>query len=434
MPDRRWDLLLVCLAVYVLTTIGRVHQLFAFLLPLKPALVSGGLTIVLFLLDRSRERRLAPVWAARTTKCVVGLLVLMALSVPGALWPGNSFELLTDAFVKTVTMYVVMVAATRGLRDVQRLSLVYFFGAATYAAVVLTRFQLTDASWRLGNLYYYDANDFATLAVTTMPLGLYLLTTRQSLALRLAVLPGLAVLGVVFVRSGSRGGFLALLTVTLFFLLRYTAVRARWRVVGTAVLATLLVAVASDRYWEQMHTIVKADEDYNRTSETGRIHIWQRGIGYMLRHPLLGVGAGNFPVAEGTISSLATRQTWGKGVRWSAPHNTYVQVGAELGVPGLLLFMAVLTYTFAALHRIQRSSGTVPGNGQGARPLAQSLTASLIGFTVGAFFLSLAYGEMLYTLAGLAIALHKVALPSPPRRGPRSRVPPPAHLLRQGQW
>ena len=39
----------------------------------------------------------------------------------------------------------------------------------------------------------------------------------------------------------------------------------------------------------------------------------------------------------------------------------------------------------------------------------RSLAVSLIGFVVGAFFLSLAYTEMLYTLIALAAGLQKVA-------------------------
>jgi hypothetical protein len=35
--------------------------------------------------------------------------------------------------------------------------------------------------------------------------------------------------------------------------------------------------------------------------------------------------------------------------------------------------------------------------------------ASLIGFVVGAFFLSLGYSEMLYTLIAMAVGLRKVA-------------------------
>jgi hypothetical protein len=45
--------------------------------------------------------------------------------------------------------------------------------------------------------------------------------------------------------------------------------------------------------------------------------------------------------------------------------------------------------------------------------LSPPLTAALLGFVVGSFFLSLAYSEMLYTLVALAVGLRKVsALPA----------------------
>jgi multisubunit Na+/H+ antiporter MnhC subunit len=43
------------------------------------------------------------------------------------------------------------------------------------------------------------------------------------------------------------------------------------------------------------------------------------------------------------------------------------------------------------------------------RPLAQALTGALIGFAVGAFFLSLAYTDALYTLVALAAGLRRSA-------------------------
>ena len=156
---------------------------------------------------------------------------------------------------------------------------------------------------------------------------------------------------------------------------------------------------ASDQYWEQMQTIT-SDSDYNHTSESGRLQIWGRGIGYMLQNPVLGVGPDNFSTAEGTLSPLAKRQQYGVGVRWNAPHNSYVQIAAELGIPGFLLYVAVIVSAFRALGR--------------AAPLTSALTASLLGFVVGSFFLSLAYSEMLYTLVALAVGVRKVtcALPS----------------------
>jgi O-antigen ligase len=116
---------------------------------------------------------------------------------------------------------------------------------------------------------------------------------------------------------------------------------------------------------------------------------------------------GNFQTAEGTLSPQARRSEYGRGVRWGAAHNTFVQIGAEVGIPGLLLFLALLANLFLALRRVGRRAKRA-GATDVAR-LAQTLTAALVGFVVGGFFLSLAYADMLYTLAALAMGLAKVA-------------------------
>jgi putative inorganic carbon (HCO3(-)) transporter len=145
---------------------------------------------------------------------------------------------------------------------------------------------------------------------------------------------------------------------------------------------------------------ITSDTDYNQTAETGRLQIWSRGIGYMLQNPVLGLGPGNFQTAEGTLSPMAERQQFGIGVRWNAPHNSFVQVAAELGMPGVALYVAVIVSAFRALRR-------------SADPLTPALIASLLGFVVGSFFLSLAYSEMLYTLVALSVAVQKVSCELP---------------------
>jgi O-antigen ligase len=106
--------------------------------------------------------------------------------------------------------------------------------------------------------------------------------------------------------------------------------------------------------------------------------------------------------------------------RWNAAHNSFIQIGAELGVVGLLLFVAIIASAFVALRRSR------PRDRDGVDPqdrrtqLSQVLTASLIGFVVGAVFLSLAYSEMLYTLVALAVGLRKVTSRAEPE-GPEAR-------------
>jgi O-antigen ligase len=155
-----------------------------------------------------------------------------------------------------------------------------------------------------------------------------------------------------------------------------------------------------------MSTITSHD-DYNRTSESGRLQIWARGLGYMMSNPVLGLGPGNFQAAEGTLSPYAVRQQYGIGVRWNAAHNSFIQAGAELGLVGLVLFVGVIATTFAALRRAGGSERARHGGRMRETSLTPALTAALLGFVVGSFFLSLAYSEMLYTLVALAVGLQK---------------------------
>jgi probable O-glycosylation ligase (exosortase A-associated) len=407
--------LLIALAAYVLTAVGRIHQLFGFLMPLHLVLLSSGLAVGCYIATRHRARRLGPVLHDPTTRCVLGLALWMTLSVPGALWPGGAFEELTGEFGKMAAMYLVLVAGIRGFKDVERIAFVYLMAVGIYAAVVLSRFGVGASEWRLGMLEYYDANDFATLAVMALPLGVYFMVRSGPLWRRLLSALLLVFLVTAFIWAGSRGGFLALLAVGAFLLLRYDAIHVRWRVLATALLVFVFAAAATDTYWEKMRTILQPKDDYNITTEEGRIQVWKRGIGYMLRNPILGVGAGNFPTAEGTISPRARAAYTGRGWKWSVSHNSYVQVGAELGIPGLILFLLMFWRAFAALRAVQRRQPRSP-----PAQLAQTLAACLIGYTVGGFFLSLAYRDLLYMLIALAVGLRKrlpavVASPRPVR-------------------
>jgi len=334
--------------------------------------------------------------------------VWAALSVPAALNQGVAFSVVTD-LAKVVLMYAVLAGSVRSLRDVERLTLVYFGVTVLYTAVVLSRFELSGDSWRLDRLYYYDGNDLATLIASAMPLGLYVVLTQRRLVVRGLALVGLVVLAVGEIRSGSRGGFLACLAVVAFVLLRLTTVPARARLAGLVVVLVVVGATSTDKYWTQMQSIAHPNEDYNTTSDAGRMKTWERGLVYMVSHPVLGVGAGNFPVAEGTISPLARLQERGIGVRWGAAHNSFLQVGAELGIPGLLLFIGLLATAFISLRRVARRALTASPPAGDVSRLAQSLMAALVGWVVGAFFLSLAYTDMLYTLVALVVALAKIS-------------------------
>jgi O-antigen ligase len=74
---------------------------------------------------------------------------------------------------------------------------------------------------------------------------------------------------------------------------------------------------------------VKSVLDISETSNARRIEIWKASLQSILKHPLLGVGIGNFPVVVG--EDLARAKAG------SSAHNLYLNIAAEMGVLALLI-------------------------------------------------------------------------------------------------
>ncbi|OLC77094.1 MAG: hypothetical protein AUH78_05230 [Gemmatimonadetes bacterium 13_1_40CM_4_69_8] len=430
-----WDAVQLSLAAALFLMVWRFQSLF-------PSLAFYGLTfaatpvaLFVFWLDRDPRRRLSNL-NQPVVRAALGILVLVVLSIPTSLVPPRrSLEFLL-AHLLTVALMLLVAASVRGLVDLRRLVWLQVAGVTIFSAVVVARSPMGSEGRLLITASYADPNDLSLLIVSILPLTVYLwrpagLLTRSLLAACAAFL--MMTLG----NTGSRGGFLGLLAVAAYLLLGFRGISRAKRVSAAALLAILLVVLASDRYFARMQTMLHPSTDYNWSgrSEDGRLEVWTRGIGYMLDHPVFGVGAGAFTTADGALATqFAVRRQHGGRFKSSAPHNSLLQIGAEIGVLGLILFVALLIGAFRALSRIRR------GPAGEAAFLAQALIGSLVGFVVAAFFLSHAYSPFLYVLLGMSVGLAKIA--SPPRaprlvaRPPRPRLvsPPPPRMGSPGAF
>ena len=116
-------------------------------------------------------------------------------------------------------------------------------------------------------------------------------------------------------------------------------------------------------------------------------------------NPMTGVGLHNF-------KPLMPRYAPGESVVTLA-HNTYIELTAELGVPGVLAFVAVLVTSFRRLNKVRRSALR---NGRGELAiLALGLQAGIISFAGSAIFLTAWWDKLVWLLIFSGFALDRLS-------------------------
>lgn len=405
LPRQRVDAVSGAVLVYLLVAVAQVNAFIPLLRILRPGITAALLSVALIVADGSRAR--SAQWLTDfTSRCVLLLTTWSVLTIPMALFPGVAWRGFSENFVKVVVLYSVIVLSVRSMRDVQRLVAGFGLGGAFYCLYVWRSGQMTAMGDRVTNLSGsgYDPNDFAAFAVGCVPFLLYVAGSRLPVWTRLAAIPGLGLVLIGIVLSGSRGGLLGLSVAIALILWRFDAL-SRWlRIAGVIAGTGFIAATASDAWWDRMATLLNPSEDYNMTADVGRTAVWKRGLGYFAQRPLTGVGAENFPVAEGVLNPLLEREQYGIGVSRLAAHNSFIQILTELGVPGIALFLGTIGGALMAIERGLRLAGRRPSP---ERALGHALTASLAGVLVCAIFLSHGYSAMLYSLFALAVAFEK---------------------------
>lgn len=198
----------------------------------------------------------------------------------------------------------------------------------------------------------------------------------------------------------SRGGFLSVgAVVGIQFLRSHHKFRT---FAAIALSAALILPVLPEQFWERMRTITAPSEERD-ASQQSRLHFWQVAIAMANDRPLLGVGHSGYPRAY-------NQYDWseGKYLTNRAVHSSWFGVLAELGYPGLVLFVLIIFSSLRACRRVRKMAnrGEVPKT---MAAYAVALESSLVAFIVGGSFVSFHYCEMLWHFFGLTVALERAA-------------------------
>jgi len=265
----------------------------------------------------------------------------------------------------------------------------------------------------------YDRNDMALMFNIALPLILWTAAAVRDRWFRIVCVVLAIVTVWAIIATTSRGGLVALGAVSLATLFRFSGIGNFGRFVAMACVA-LLLSLAPESYWERMSSMLNPGEDYNITSETGRLQVWQRGWEHFLNHPMTGVGANNFQLAERSLNRPGVVYQEGK-----SSHNSPLEILAETGLPGLLAWLAMILFCMTALFKAARDFR------RSANPedrifgsLSEAVALCFLAYLVGGFFLTHGYSNALLQLVALTAGLQLTAERSARRRRPE----PKAHL------
>jgi putative inorganic carbon (HCO3(-)) transporter len=204
----------------------------------------------------------------------------------------------------------------------------------------------------------------------------------------------------------SRGAGFGLMAAGLAFLMWHGRLTRTLAAVVLAGLAILAVALGPRRLVDL--AISQSGPEMAR-NVSGRVELWSRAIYAIQDVPFTGMGMNVF---RKVMPRLYPTYLSTPDLDVAHAHNHLLQVALDLGIPGLIAYVAIWLTVAALLVRTYRRSATPI-----ARTLAGGLGAGLIAhFTFSltdAIPLGAKVGVLFWLTLALAVALHQVMLPPP---------------------
>jgi putative inorganic carbon (hco3(-)) transporter len=328
----------------------------------------------------------------REINCVLLLLLTGLVSIPLAFNKTAAFFGFNE-FLKVVLMFIVMVNVLRTEKRLRAMLLLALITSCIVSAAAVNDYRLglflrdlanNRIRGSIGNLFD-NPNDLALHLVTMVPLAFGMLLASRG-GLKKLFFAGCTVLIIVGdIATFSRGGFIGLVCVGAVLAWRLAKSNKFLIATGLPIALLLFLLFAPGGYRSR---IASTTDD----SGIARREELKRSLFVAIHHPLFGVGINNYILFSDVNH---------------ATHNAYTQVASEMGFPALLIYVLFLITPLKGLRRISRATSASRHTSR-YYYLAVGLEASLVGYMVSSFFLSVAYLWYVYYLVGYAICFRRL--------------------------
>lgn len=350
----------------------------------------------------SMVRRVPPITWTPISSGVVAIVITMILSLVTAVDPRWGY---TDT-VGVIMLAVMTHLIYQAVKEKDLPWMIRVMATITILVLVWTLFTqrkegffvTLDHAWQQRTSgAYNDPNAWSTALLTVCPMIIAGLAADEDHKVSTPLLIGmLATFPLCILQSMSRAGLLSFVIIAPG--IAYTLRKRKALLVGAGIALVIVLPMIINldavllRYRTLVDPTLEADLGHGSLRE--RKALLDAGIKIFMENPYLGVGTGLFRVHASYVSA---------GEVWKIAHNSYINVAAEQGVPGLLshLWLGGLLYR-AAWNAAVRSHSEL------TRSLGQGFLLSLLAFSAMAFTLNLATFAAAWFMLSLGLVVGRL--------------------------
>jgi putative inorganic carbon (hco3(-)) transporter len=337
-------------------------------------------------------------WAAAPLAALVFYwfwLLIGAVTSPAQEEAWLTFEVLSKVFIPMLVGFTLINSIDRLKQLAWVLVLSHGFLALQFNHQYLS-YGIDSDEWIFAGL---DNNSIAITMVTALGLVFFLGMATSSKFQRLVLLGLSLLMAHVVLFSMSRGGMLAMCvsTAVAFWLMPKRPAYYAALLVGILV----VVSLAGENVREEFLSAFRKETELDESAQS-RFQLTRDAYDCMLRHPVWGCGMENWV-------NIAPEYGWPQGKR---AHNTWMEVGATLGIPGITSLLAFYGICCWQMNRISRDrSGDID---PWITWMSRGVIVSIAGFFASAWFVTVDRVEVPFYVvllgAGMVKLLHEAEL------------------------
>lgn len=248
----------------------------------------------------------------------------------------------------------------------------------------------------------HDPNYLALITVPLIPLAAGLFKIDKNLLRRVFLLSLIAIFAGTTVLTLSRMGMLCLVSALIMIL--YKERRHKKFVISVVLASILTIFLIPENVFEG----VRIFQDFRGDdSVQQRLRILKGGFNMFSDHPIFGVGIGNF-----LTQSLHYTNT----LLPRLAHNTFLEIMAEMGIFGLVIFLSIIYFTLKDMSQLQKLYQSEKDDQ--FLELIKSIRISFLVFLVGSLFLTAGPITTFWMLVTLTVIMKKLSFNAHHQRQP----------------